>query len=150
EHLSVPVPAHWRGHRTDRLRAALARLGLDPVSLPPAPVAAVEAHAGELAVAAGATVAVYALGSTECTCTLLRRDPDGYAVLASGAVPVGGADLDDVLVDRVREGITGRYPRAVWTALRQRCVTAREALSTELSVTIRVPVSGGPPTMTIT
>jgi len=142
--LAVPVPAHWGGYQTGRLHAALTRIGLDQAHLPPAPAAAVEAHAGELALGTGATVAVYAFGATGCDCALLRREPDGFTVLASGSLPIGGADLDDVLVDRAREALTGRYPRAVWTTLRQRCAAARVELSTESSATIRVPVPGAP------
>jgi molecular chaperone DnaK (HSP70) len=130
------VPASWGPYRRGLVHEALWRLGLDGVLLLAEPVAAAEGYAAGHPVDVGATLAVYSLGDAAVTCSVVRRiSPSAFEVLDSAelAEGTGSADLDDLLVDRVRERL-GERP--VPESLRRRCRQARADLAAVGAVTI--------------
>src|SRR5256714_3063779 len=153
DRILVAVPGTWGPHRSALLRETLGRVGLDRATLLPAPVAAAEDHAGRAALDVGDTVAVYHLGGTRCECALVRRTGAGTFQLVACAEtgpPIGGADLDDALLERVRAELDAPTDRLTLAALREHCTAAREELSGAGSATVRALLPGGQRTVTIT
>jgi molecular chaperone DnaK len=100
EQVAFVVPASWGPYRRGLVHEALWRLGLDGVLLLAEPVAAAEAYAAGHPVDVGATVAVYSLGESAATCSVVRRiSPSAFEVLDSTELAEGAgvADLGDLV-----------------------------------------------------
>lgn len=101
DELVLTHPVSWGEEEVTVLLAAAA--GLAPSVRPVAePVAA----AAALGLAAGETVLVVDLGAAACEVAVVRREPAGFAVLASAGLPdVGGDAFDARIVERVRPSL---------------------------------------------
>ncbi|MGH3655675.1 MAG: Hsp70 family protein, partial [Micromonosporaceae bacterium] len=153
----LTYPAAWGARRRSLLVDAAAQAGLPQPTLVPEPVAAAAYFATVLGhrVAVGGHVVVYDLGAGTFDVSVVRRDPDGYAVIEVDGMPdFGGADLDAILIDRVRGAIEPTAPQA-WRALAAPYDTttrrafrmlwddargAKESLSRQASVGLHVPL----------
>lgn len=130
--VTVTHPSTWGPYRIDLLREALSRVGLGGSALVPEPVAAAVAAASRHRIDGPAPIAVYDLGGTSVTATLLRPTPGGFEIIGRSetAEHPAGADFDDELVALVTAGRPD--PGAAWddlTKLRQECVQAKHTLS---------------------
>ncbi|GLI03331.1 hypothetical protein Pa4123_86090 [Phytohabitans aurantiacus] len=117
----LTYPANWATTRRTVLAEAAHLAGLRSLTLVPEPVAAAAYFTTVLGrpVPAGAGLVVYDFGAGTFDTSVLRRRADqGWDVLASDGVDVGGLDLDAVLVDLVGEAMSTR-DTALWTRLRQ-------------------------------
>jgi actin-like ATPase involved in cell morphogenesis len=117
----LTYPANWATTRRTVLAEAAHLAGLRSLTLVPEPVAAAAYFTTVLGrpVPAGAGLVVYDFGAGTFDTSVLRRRPDqGWDVLASDGIDVGGLDLDAVLVDLIGEAMSTR-DAALWTRLRQ-------------------------------
>ncbi|HEX3788755.1 MAG TPA: Hsp70 family protein [Pseudonocardiaceae bacterium] len=147
--------AGWGGYRRGLLRAELARQELAEAILLPEAVAAAEYHAAQDLVYAGERIGVYGLGASTVEAAITRRADNGVFDLLDWSESVedlGGTHFDDVLTDRVREGL-GRIatdldpadPDTVraMAVLRRQCGVAKEQLSAVLETTVPVRLPAG-------
>jgi molecular chaperone DnaK (HSP70) len=137
--VTVTHPPNWGPYRIDLLREALSRVGLGDSALVPEPVAAAVAAASRHRLDGPAPIAVYDLGGTSVTATLLRPTPGGFEIIgrSESAEHPAGADFDDELVVLVTAGRPD--PGAAWddlTKLRQECVQAKHVLSAASEVVV--------------
>jgi outer membrane protein assembly factor BamB len=148
----VTHPANWGPFKRDVLVQALRLAGLEGAGLLPEPVAAATWYARAERLAPGATVAVYDLGGGTFDTVVLEMGRDGaFAVRGrpEGIERLGGVDVDAAVLGHVLR-VTGIGAGAVDTGdpatlvamarLRRDCVEAKEALSSETSVSIPVPM----------
>jgi actin-like ATPase involved in cell morphogenesis len=151
--VTVTHPANWGEYKQDVLREALRMVDLPGARLLPEPVAAATWYAQTERLAPGRAIAVYDLGGGTFDATVLRRGVDGrFESLgrAEGIERLGGIDVDEAVFAYVlrsvgvdSDDIVHRTdddpPLATSLAqLRRACVEAKEALSSETSVTIPV------------
>jgi molecular chaperone DnaK (HSP70) len=137
--VTVTHPPTWGPYRIDLLREALSRVGLGDSVLVPEPVAAVVAAAARHRIDGPAPIAVYDLGGTSVTATLLRPVQGGFEIIGRSetARHPAGADFDDELVALVTAGRPD--PGADFddlVKLRQECVQAKHALSAAAEVVV--------------
>ncbi len=151
--VTVTHPANWGEFKQDVLREALRLVDLPAARLLAEPVAAATWYAQAERLAPGRAVAVYDLGGGTFDAAVLRRRPDGgFESLgrAEGIERLGGIDVDEAVLAHVLRAlgadrsvlgdVTDDDPSAAIAAaqLRRACVDAKEALSSETSVTIPV------------
>ncbi|WP_373462804.1 Hsp70 family protein [Arthrobacter pascens] len=146
-------PASWGGHRTALILKALARRGLQKVTLISEPEAAALHYASQVRVEDGSTIAVYDLGGgTFDTAVLRKADSSSFELLGrpDGIEGLGGADFDAAVFRHVTEhtgealtGLDLAAPGALaaLSRLRRECVEVKEALSsdTEASISVFLP-----------
>ena len=116
----LTYPANWATTRRGLLADAAQRAGLRSLTLVPEPVAAAAYFTTVLGrpVPPGAGLVVYDLGAgTFDTSVLRRRHDQGWDVLASEGLDVGGLDLDAEIVELVGEAMSAR-DAAMWARLR--------------------------------
>jgi actin-like ATPase involved in cell morphogenesis len=151
--VTVTHPANWGEFKRDVLREALRMVDLPDARLLAEPVAAATWYAQTERLAPGRTIAVYDLGGGTFDATVLRRGADGqFESLGrtEGIDRLGGIDVDEAVFHYVLRSVgqdgddlvhrTDDDP-ALSTAvaqLRRACVEAKEALSSETSVSIPV------------
>jgi actin-like ATPase involved in cell morphogenesis len=102
-------PVAWSRTRLSVLGAAARAAGLGEVGFVAEPVAAAAYFAGALGhdVPVDHCLVVYDLGGGTFDLTVLRRQPNGFGVVASGGLSdLGGLDLDATVVDHARN-LTG-------------------------------------------
>jgi molecular chaperone DnaK len=146
----VTHPANWGPFKRDVLVQALRLAGVEAAGLLPEPVAAATWYARAERLAPGATVAVYDLGGGTFDTVVLEVGRDGaFAVRGrpEGIERLGGVDVDAAVLSHVLR-VTGIDPRVVdagdpatlvaMSRLRRDCVEAKEALSSDTSVSIPV------------
>jgi outer membrane protein assembly factor BamB len=158
----LTYPAAWGPARQRVLREAAARAGLPAPALVTEPVAASVYFATVLGrrVPPGSAIVVYDLGAGTFDVSVVRTGPHGLDTLASGGLAdVGGADLDQAVIEMVGQAVAGRGddPEAVaaWRrltrpdntadlrhrlTLRTDARLAKEALSRRSSVNVVVPL----------
>ncbi|MBB4905931.1 Hsp70 family protein [Actinophytocola algeriensis] len=128
DHLVLTHPADWGPVRMGRLPRAAAGLA-SRLSLVPEPVAA----AVRAGLADGAAVLVVDLGGGTSDAAVVRRHGSGFAVLACAGLPdLGGDDLDQRIVDRLRtaaEPPADDKARRAELLVRQDARAAKELLS---------------------
>ena len=146
----VTHPANWGPFKRDVLVQALRLADMERAGLLPEPVAAATWYARAERLAPGATVAVYDLGGGTFDTVLLEMGRDGvFAVRGrpEGIERLGGVDVDAAVLGHVLRvaGIgTGSVDAddpatlVAMARLRRDCVEAKEALSSETSVSIPV------------
>ncbi|MDG4822792.1 Hsp70 family protein [Asanoa sp. WMMD1127] len=153
---TVTYPAAWGAQRRQVLSAAAASV-FPSVDLVAEPVAAANLFAGVAgqAVPVGRCAVVYDFGAGTFDVSVVRREPAGFAVLASeGRADCGGLDVDAAIVRRLGETV-GRADAAVWERLANPASTgdrrasrqlwdnarsAKEMLSRAASTVLHVPL----------
>ncbi|GIG62258.1 hypothetical protein Lfu02_66300 [Longispora fulva] len=154
--LILTCPADWGTPRRDVLREAARRAGMHDVRLVEEPVAAATYCLDVLGqqISVGQVLAVFDFGGGTLDVTVVRRDPVGLSVLATGGLDdLGGLDVDAALVGHVGQVLAMHDPdawrrlaapdttaeqrdrRAFWAEVR----SAKEMLSRASSAPVQVP-----------
>jgi hypothetical protein len=144
--LTLTHPAAWGSRRVALLADAARRAGLPPPRLIGEPVAAATyfAHTMGPAMPLGSLVLVYDLGAGTCDLTLLRRQPQGFDIVASdGLNDVGGLDVDAAIVAFLEASYGALWKdaaarRQLWEDVRN----AKEMLSRTTQTVITIPSLG--------
>lgn len=150
ESICVSHPANWGPYKLDLLQQAVRRANLDqPVSYTSEPAAAATFYAQGRPVPTGSVVAVYDLGGGTFDAAVLRKTETGFELLGQpeGIERLGGIDFDAAVFSHVSQAIGDKLEElddgdpaalAAVARLREECVEAKEALSTDTDVTIPV------------
>jgi actin-like ATPase involved in cell morphogenesis len=148
--ICVSHPANWGPYKTDLLRQAARLAGLSqPVTFITEPESAAVYYAQQQRVEPGAVVAVYDLGGGTFDAAVLRKTDTGFEILGQpeGIERLGGIDFDAAVFNHVAKTVGDKLtdldedePAAVAAVarLRDECVAAKEALSTDTDATIPV------------
>ncbi|HEX5597728.1 MAG TPA: Hsp70 family protein [Micromonosporaceae bacterium] len=148
--LCVSHPANWGPYKMDLLHQTARMAGLEqPVRFTSEPEAAAVYYAHQQRMAPGAIVAVYDLGGGTFDAAVLRKTETGFQILGQpeGIERLGGIDFDAAVFDHVRRALGGKLeeldeedPTAIAAVarLRDECVEAKEALSSDTDVSIPV------------
>ncbi|WP_159104392.1 Hsp70 family protein [Plantactinospora sp. BB1] len=116
----LTCPADWGQPRRTLLRTAAANAGLGTVRLLDEPVAAATYCAQILhqQIPVGGTLGIFDFGGGTLDVAVVRRDPTGLRVLATGGLDdLGGLDIDDALVAHLGQLVELRDPEP-WRRLR--------------------------------
>jgi actin-like ATPase involved in cell morphogenesis len=147
--LAVSHPANRGEFKLDLLRQALRHGGVPADHLVPEPVAAATAYATQRELAPGTVVAVYDLGGGTFDAALVRAGAEGFEIVGrpDGIERLGGIDFDHAVFRNLLDAI-GLGPDTLdevdpgtatgLAQLREECVDAKEALSSETGVSIPV------------
>lgn len=147
----LTVPPSWGGHRRDLLADALRAAGVEHFSLESSSVAVARHHAG--VVPAAAPVLVVDLGASTVDTAVVRTTADDRVeTLAPPPAPLawGGRDVDDAVVQLVQECLAVEDaagpdgPATTPAALKDACVAAKEALSTDTVAGVELAGADGP------
>ena len=147
--IAVSHPANWGAYKLDLLRQAIRLADLDDVATLTEPEAAAIHYASQERVEPGSVVAVYDLGGGTFDAAVLRKTEAGWDILGSpeGIERLGGVDFDAAVYHHVVQAIGGVVDdldaldptaQAAVARLRQECVDAKEALSSDSDVSIPV------------
>jgi actin-like ATPase involved in cell morphogenesis len=146
----VSHPANWGPYKIDLIRQAVRLAGLEiPVSYTTEPEAAAVFYARQQRVDPGAVVAVYDLGGGTFDAAVLRKTQTGFEILGQpeGIERLGGIDVDAAVFAHVSRALGGKLQEldeddpvviAAVARLREECVQAKEALSSDTDVAIAV------------
>ncbi|MFC7529173.1 Hsp70 family protein [Actinoplanes sp. GCM10030250] len=146
----VSYPANWGPYKTDLMRQAVQMADLPgPVTYTTEPEAAAVSYAQQQRIETGAIVAVYDLGGGTFDAAVLRKTATGFDILGrpEGIERLGGIDFDAAVFNHVRAAAGGKLAEldeddsaaiAAVARLREECVTAKEALSSDTDTSIPV------------
>lgn len=145
----VSHPANWGPYKTDLLDQAITRAGLEGVFTITEPEAAAFHYASQERVDQGAIIAVFDLGGGTFDAAVLRKNEDAFEVLGEpqGIERLGGVDFDEAVFQFVLAALGDAIGEldpddsstlAAVARLRQECVDAKEALSSDTEVSIPV------------
>jgi actin-like ATPase involved in cell morphogenesis len=147
--LAISHPANWGQYKKDLLAQAVRLADLKDATYLSEPEAAAIHYASQERVEPGEIVAVYDLGGGTFDAAVLRKTADGFEILGTpeGIERLGGIDFDAAVYHHVARSLEGALeqldeddPAAMAAAarLRQECIEAKEALSTDTDVSIPV------------
>jgi actin-like ATPase involved in cell morphogenesis len=147
--IAVSHPANWGNYKLDLLRQAISLADLDDVATVSEPEAAAIHYASQARVEPGSTIAVYDLGGGTFDAAVLRKTAEGWTILGTpeGIERLGGVDFDQAVFHHVAQALGGALDaldpddptaQAAVARLRQDCVEAKEALSSDSDVSIPV------------
>jgi actin-like ATPase involved in cell morphogenesis len=147
--IAVTHPANWGTYKLDLLRQAIRIADLDNVATLSEPEAAAIHYASQSRVETGAVIAVYDLGGGTFDAAVLRKTDSGWETLGQpeGIERLGGVDFDAAVFHHVVGAVDGAVDQldpddpaaaAAVARLRQECVEAKEALSSDTDVSIPV------------
>ncbi|OLR93334.1 Hsp70 family protein [Actinokineospora bangkokensis] len=154
EQVVLTCPAVWGPYRREHFDEVPRLAGLPGARIVTEPEAAATHYSMERRLGEGELVAVYDLGGGTFDTTILRARAGGMEILGTpeGVERLGGMDFDEALVAHVDRSLDGAISaldpgdpdsaRAL-AAIRALCVRAKEELSTEPDVTLRVPLPAG-------
>src|SRR5690606_15203425 len=137
-------------YKQDLLSQAVRLANIDqPVRYTTEPEAAAVFYAHQQRVEPGALVAVYDLGGGTFDAAVLRKSADGFEILGQpeGIERLGGIDFDAAVFNHVRQALGGKLEElddedpatlAAVARLKEECVAAKEALSTDTDTSIPV------------
>jgi molecular chaperone DnaK len=147
--IAATHPANWGPFKTDLLRQAIRMADLVDVTTLSEPEAAAIHYASQARVETGSIIAVYDLGGGTFDAAVLRKTEAGWDVLGTpeGIERLGGIDFDEAVFRYVESSVGGALSgldpddpaaTAAVARLRQECVDAKEALSSDTDVSIPV------------
>jgi molecular chaperone DnaK len=147
--IAVTHPANWGTYKLDLLRQAIRIADLDNVATLSEPEAAAIHYASQSRVETGSVIAVYDLGGGTFDAAVLRKTDSGWETLGQpeGIERLGGVDFDAAVFHYVVAATDGAIEQldpsdpaatAAVARLRQECVEAKEALSSDTDVSIPV------------
>ncbi|HET9608068.1 MAG TPA: Hsp70 family protein, partial [Acidimicrobiales bacterium] len=147
--IAVSHPANWGNYKLDLLRQAINLADLDDVATLSEPEAAAIHYASQARVELGSVIAVYDLGGGTFDAAVLRKTATGWEILGApeGIERLGGVDFDAAVFHHVSQAIGGAIDeldpddptaQAAVARLRQECIDAKEALSSDSDVSIPV------------
>jgi molecular chaperone DnaK len=149
DEIAVSHPANWGPFKTDLLGQAVRLAGLAQAEMLTEPQAAAIYYASTERVEAGDVVAVYDLGGGTFDAAVLRKTAVGFDILGApeGIERMGGIDFDEAVFAHVRRAVGTKVEEldpedetalAAVGRLREECIQAKEALSTDTDVAIPV------------
>ncbi len=147
--LAVCHPANWGPYKLDLLAQAVRMANLGVASYLTEPEAAAIHYASKEQVAPGQIVAVYDLGGGTFDAAVLRKTVDGFEILGhpEGIERLGGIDFDAAVFRHVVRSLGNEFEAldesdpaslSAVSRVRQDCVAAKEALSSDTDVSIPV------------
>ncbi|HEY3143682.1 MAG TPA: Hsp70 family protein [Acidimicrobiales bacterium] len=147
--IALTHPANWGPYKLDLLTQAVRQVDIDAALMLPEPVAAATFYASQRRLDPQATVAVYDLGGGTFDAAMVRRTSQGFEIMGSpeGIERLGGIDFDEAVYAHVRAAIGDALDQldpeepaavAALARLRQECIDAKEALSSDTDVSIPV------------
>lgn len=149
--IAISHPANWGEYKLDLLKQAirLAEVDDDKVHLLTEPEAAALSYASQERIEPGEVIAVYDLGGGTFDAAVLRRTAQGFEIIGKpeGIERLGGIDFDAAVAAHVARSLDGALDdlddddpaaMAAMSRLRQDCVDAKEALSSDTDATIPV------------
>jgi actin-like ATPase involved in cell morphogenesis len=159
--IAVSHPANWGPYKTDLLRQALQLADLDGAVLVTEPEAAAISYAHGQRLTPGQAIAVYDLGGGTFDAAVLRATDDGFELLGTpvGIERLGGIDFDAAVLGHVVAVLGDDLAELdeddpnveiAMGRLRQECIDAREALSSDTEVDIPVVLPGLSTTIRLT
>lgn len=149
ESVTVTHPANWGNYKKDLLGQAIRLADIASATLITEPEAAALHYASQARVETGQVIAVYDLGGGTFDAAILRKTADGFEPLGTpeGIERLGGIDFDEAVFRHVQRSLEGagivvdatdpQTVSALWR-LRDECVDAKEALSSDSDVAIPV------------
>ena len=147
--LTLTHPAAWAEFNVGKLRKAAEIAGFPDVTMCPEPVAAAFQHARSNHVDIGDRICIYDLGGGTFDVCVVQKTADGFEILGtpSGLDPLGGIDFDKLVIDRINDELSlldleADPEDAGWWRLGRDCVDAKEALSTDVDVSIPIAIGG--------
>ena len=154
ERIVLTRPAVWGPYRREQFDEVPTLSGLTGVTMVSEPVAAATHYAATKAHRDGEVIAVYDLGGGTFDATVVRLVDGDVKILGDpeGVEWLGGIDFDEAVLAYVDQELNGAVsaldpgdPHAaqLLIRLRQECTLAKEALSVESEVTIRVILPAG-------
>jgi molecular chaperone DnaK len=149
DRVAITHPANWGLYKIDLLSQAVRLADLPSADLLTEPQAAAIYYASCQRIEPGEAVAVYDLGGGTFDAAVLRRTDDAFEILGEpeGIERLGGIDFDEAVFAHVRAYLGGAFEQldaanpvalSAVARLREDCVAAKEALSTDTEVTIAV------------
>jgi len=155
DRVGITHPANWGPYKIDLLHQAIRLAGLpeDSVVLITEPEAAAVSYATQQRVEPGEVVAVYDLGGGTFDAAVLRRTETGFEILGrpEGIERMGGIDFDAAVFAHVNRSLDGKLaeldpddPLVISgvSRLRDECVAAKIALSSDTDATVPVLLPG--------
>jgi molecular chaperone DnaK len=148
--VAVTHPANWGAYKKDLLAQAVRLADLPAATTLTEPQAAATFYASQQRVEAGDVIAVFDLGGGTFDAAVIRKIDDGrFDILGQpeGIERLGGIDFDDAVFAHVasmaQAGFDALDPDdstavAAVARLREECVEAKEALSSDTDVSIPV------------
>lgn len=148
--ICISHPANWGPYKKDLLNQSVRLSGVtQPVTMTTEPEAAAVFYAAQQRVEPGSIVAVYDLGGGTFDAAVLRKTETGFEILGQpeGIERLGGIDFDAAVFNHVRQALGGKLEEldeddstaiAAVARLREECVAAKEALSSDTDATIPV------------
>ena len=129
------------------------QVDLDAALMLAEPVAAATFYASQRRLEPGSVVAVYDLGGGTFDAAMVRRKQEGFETIGTpeGMERLGGIDFDEAVFAHVRQAVQDGLDRldpeepaaqAAVARLRQECIDAKEALSSDTDVSIPVLLPG--------
>jgi actin-like ATPase involved in cell morphogenesis len=151
--IALTHPANWGHYKLDLLTQAVRQVDLDAALLLAEPVAAATYYASQRRLEPDSVVAVYDLGGGTFDAAAVRRTADSFEIIGSpeGIERLGGIDFDEAVFAHVRQAVGDALDRldpeepaaqAAVSRLRQECIDAKEALSSDTDVSIPVLLPG--------
>jgi molecular chaperone DnaK len=151
--IALTHPANWGHYKLDLVTQAVRQVDLDAALLLAEPVAAATFYASQRRLEPDSVVAVYDLGGGTFDAAAVRRSGDGFEIIGSpeGIERLGGIDFDEAVFAHVRQAVGDALDRldpeepaaqAAVARLRQECIDAKEALSSDTDVSIPVLLPG--------
>jgi actin-like ATPase involved in cell morphogenesis len=152
DHVAVCHPANWGPYKRELLDQTVALADIGSPTFVTEPEAAAIHYASTEHVDSGEIVAVYDLGGGTFDAAVLRKTDTGFETLGDpqGVERLGGIDFDAAVFAHVRDSVGGALddldendPTVIAAAarLREECIEAKEALSsdTETSIPVLLP-----------
>ena len=148
--VALTHPANWGDYKRDLLVQAIHLAGLEGATLITEPEAAAIHYASQERVEPGTLVAVYDLGGGTFDAAVLRKSgDDAFDILGQpeGIDRLGGIDFDEAVfryvVEAAGDPVQALDPgdlntHAALVRLREECIEAKEALSSDTEVSIPV------------
>ena len=151
DHITISHPANWGPFKIDLLTQAvrLANIGEDEVSYITEPEAAALSYASQERIEPGEILAVYDLGGGTFDAAVLRRTDVDFEIIGKpeGIERLGGIDFDAAVFAHVVRSLDGALEQldqndpaaqAAVARLRQDCVEAKQALSSDTDAVVSV------------
>jgi actin-like ATPase involved in cell morphogenesis len=151
--IALTHPANWGPYKLDLFTQAVRQVDVDASLMLPEPVAAATFYASQRSLAPGSVVAVYDLGGGTFDAAMVRRTASGFETIGTpeGIERLGGIDFDEAVFAHVRNAVGDGIDRldpdepaaqAAVARVRQECIDAKEALSSDTDVSIPVLLPG--------
>lgn len=155
--LAITHPAAWGEYKLGVLEQAIRIAGLTDATLLAEPIAAAVHYASLERVPDGSILGVYDLGGGTFDAAVVVKQGERFEILGKpeGIDRLGGVDFDAAVLQHVRVQIGDELDELEPTGtealrLREECITAKEALSTDTDVSISVLLKGGERTTRLT